>query len=124
MKIYSLIIILSIFGFLLSSSVIDVEYLSEYVVNVEEYSEGYIPKLTSLYFRIKLNPNKNITLELKTLESDNYYYYSVEAYGYEEKPSDEEATKKSGYKLDLDIKTFKYEAIYQSGIYQFGQVIL
>ena len=77
--------------------------------------------MTSLYFRIKLNPNKNITLELKTLESDNYYYYSVEAYGYEEKPSDEEATKKSGYKLDLDIKTFKYEAIYQSGIYQFGE---
>ena len=40
MKIYSLIIILSIFGFLLSSSVIDVEYLSEYVVNVEEYLKG------------------------------------------------------------------------------------
>ena len=67
MKIYSLIIILSIFGFLLSSSVIDVEYLYEYVVNVEDYSEGYIPKLTSLYFRIKLNPNNNITLELKLL---------------------------------------------------------
>ena len=79
MKTSYIIIILCIFGYISNleedqSIIYDIQYSSKYEVNVKDFSEGYIPAYTKLYFRLKINPNDTMAITLKTLQSNSYFF--------------------------------------------------
>ena len=97
MKFSYIIIILCIFGYILNLEpfLYDIQYSSEYEVNVKDFSEGYIPSYASLYFRLKINPNDKMAVTLKTLQSDSYSFSSLKVFEFSERPSEQE--EKKGY---------------------------
>ena len=95
MKSSYIIIILCIFGYISNleeeqSIIYDIQYSSEYEVNVKDFTDGYIPSSTKLFFRLKININNKMAIALKTLKSDYYYFPSLDVYEFSQKPSDEQ----------------------------------
>ena len=126
MKSPYIIIILCIFGYISNaeegqSIIYDLQYSSEYEVNVKEFSEGYIPKNTKLYFRVKINPSDKSGVTFKVIQSEFSYFGPLNIYGFSEKPSDEET--KQGYGISQKIETdwFHKSEIYRLGIYPFKE---
>ena len=124
MKTSYIIIILCIFGYISNleedqSIIYDIQYSSEYEVNVKDFSEGYIPAYTNLYFRLKINPNDKMTITLKTLQSNSYSFSSIDVYEFSHKPSDEEAKERFGSSQWLHSRENRKSGNYVSGIYPF-----
>ena len=89
MKSFYIAIILCIFGYISNleedqSFLYDIQYSSECEVNMKDFSEGYIPKSTKLFFRLKITPSDNMAITLKTLISDSYPFNSLYAYEFSE----------------------------------------
>lgn len=89
MKISTLIICLFIFGYILNldefkSYIWDINYSSEYTVDLKAFPEGYIPELTELYFRSKLTPTKNMSVKKKLhkFQAEAVYPSFVNIYTY------------------------------------------
>ena len=100
MKKSSIIICLSILGYIFSISVtdktlFDCEYGKECVVDMKSLTEGYIPERTNLYFRIPINTKNNNAVAVKLLNNE-YYPNSLDVYFYSKKPTDEEAISERG----------------------------
>ena len=124
MKASYIIIILCIFGYISNleedqSIIYDIQYSSEYEVNVKDFTEGYIPYSTKLYFRLKINPNDKMAITLKTLQSDSYSFSSLDVYEFSQKPSDEQAKQGSGSSQWLHSDVESKSGIYKLGIYPF-----
>jgi len=124
MKSSCIIIILCIFGYISNleagqSAIYDIQYSSEYEVNVKDFTEGYIPYSTKLYFRLKINPNDKMAITLKTLQSDSYSFSSLDVYEFSQKPSDEQAKQHSGSSQWLHSEEKRKSGNYISGIYPF-----
>ena len=122
MKTSYIIIILCIFGYISNleedqSIIYDIQYSSEYEVNVKDFSEGYIPAYTNLYFRLKINPNDKMAITLKTLQSNSYSFSSIDVYEFSHKPSDEEAKQRYGNSQWLHSEVESKFGNYVSGIY-------
>ena len=127
MKSSYIIIILCIFGYISNleedqSFLYDIEYSSEYEVNIKDFSEGYIPKSTNLFFRLKITPSDNMAITLKTLISDSYPFNSLYAYEFSEKPRDKEAKKGYGNSQWLHIYKQSKSGDYESGIFPFKEL--
>ena len=121
-----IIIILCIFGYISNleedqSIIYDIQYSSEYEVNVKDFSEGYIPYSTKLYFRLKINPNDKMAVTLKTLQSDFYYFSSIDVYEFSHKPSDEEAKQRYGRSQMLHSLEESKSGNYELYIYPFDE---
>ena len=119
-----IIIILCIFGYISNleedqSIIYDIQYSSEYEVNVKDFSEGYIPAYTKLYFRLKINPNDKMAITLTTLQSNSYSFSSIDVYEFSHKPSDEEAKERFGSSQWLHSRENRKSGNYVSGIYPF-----
>ena len=89
-----LIIVLSILGciFILSDTNIlfDCEYGKEYVVDMTSLSEGYIPYLSTLFFRLPIDTSNKSSITIKLL-NDADDLSSLDVYYFSEKPSDVDA---------------------------------
>ena len=77
MKKSSIIICLSILGYIFSISttdntLFDCEYGKECVVDMKSFTEGYIPDRTNLYFRIPINTKNNNAVTVKLLNNEYY----------------------------------------------------
>ena len=124
MKASYIIIILCIFGYISNleedqSIIYDIQYSSEYEVNVKDFSEGYIPAYTKLFFRLKINPNDKMAITLTTLQSNSYSFSSIDVYEFSHKPSDEEAKERFGSSQWLHSRENRKSGNYVSGIYPF-----
>ena len=66
MKIAYLIFLI---GYLIASSshdgVLDINCNEPYEVDVSKYSTNYIPSNTDLYYRVKIEPNSRMQIQLK-----------------------------------------------------------
>ena len=108
MKSFYIAIIICIFGYISNleedqSFLYDIQYSSECEVNMKDFSEGYIPKSTKLFFRLKITPSDNMAIILKTLISDSYPFTCLDVFEYSEKPSDEESKNEYGCSQWLHI---------------------
>ena len=96
-----LIIVLSILGCIFSLSdtniLFDCEYGKEYVVDMTSLSEGYIPYLSTLFFRLPIDTNNKNSITIKLLNEAEYPYPpNLDVYFFSEKPSDEDAKNEIG----------------------------
>ncbi len=123
MKFSYILIILCIFGYILSLEpfLYDIQYSSEYEVNVKDFSEGYIPYSTKLYFRLKINPNDKMAVTLKTLQSDYFSLSTLKVFEFSERPSDQEAKKGYGTSQYLHSDIESKSGNYESCIYPFDE---
>ena len=101
MKKSSLIICLSIFGYIFSISstdniLFDCEFGKECVVNMESFTDGYIPEYTNLYFRFLLGSKKQNAITIKLLNEEDYPS-TLDVYFFSKKPTDEEAISGRSY---------------------------
>ena len=92
MKIFPIIIIIIIeYIFCIKTNVYDIHLSKILNIDINEYSEGYIPKESKLYFRLKIEDKKTkyIHLLLPTKIENGFV---EEYYDFNEKPSEEEIT--------------------------------
>ena len=123
MKSFYIAIILCIFGYISNlekdqSFLYDIQYSSEYEINMKDFSEGSYKKL---YFRLKINPSDKMAITIKTLISDSYSFSSLDVYEFSEKPSDEEAKNSYGRSQWIDIDGKSRSGNYESGIYPLSE---
>jgi hypothetical protein len=70
-----------------SYKIYDIKYYSECIIDVDKYIEGYIPKDSQLYFRMKIEPADYILFQVKVLKNAKVNML-LEACAYSEYPSD------------------------------------
>lgn len=90
MKVFHIIIpiINMIYVFTFKSyKIYDIKYYSECIVDINKYIEGYIPRDSQLYFRMKIEPADYILFQAKVLKNAKINML-IEACAYSEYPSD------------------------------------
>ena len=76
------------------SAIYNINYSTEYIVDMSSFTGGQIPLYSNLFFRAKLTPTNNMAVQLKLRKSDNPSY-SLTFYGSKEYPSDENVINKN-----------------------------
>ena len=121
MKKSSIIICLSILGYIFSISttdntLFDCEYGEECIVNMKSFTGGYIPKYTILYFRIPINTKNKNAVTVKLLNNE-VYPRSIYVFFYSKKPTDEEEMSGSESYNWIYRDSFEKDKYYSNNIY-------
>ena len=92
MKMFPIIIIITLeYIFCITTNVYDINLSKILNIDINEYSEGYIPKESKLYFRLKIEDKKTKYIHL-LLPKEIENKFNIKYYDFIEKPSEEEIT--------------------------------
>jgi len=72
----------------------DINYNTEYTVDVNRYPEKYLPAGHSYYFRLAVSPNDKMEIQC-TVDKNAYTYFKVDVCAFAYRPSDGEV--ETGY---------------------------
>ena len=100
-----------------SYKIYDIKYYTECIIDVNKYIEGYIPRESQLYFRMKIEPADTILFQIKVLKNAKTNLL-LDACSYSDYPSDFEAIYGSQFcRGPLRHQPKKTDEIYDRYIY-------